>query len=65
MPPLPKKRTSRARQGERRSHLHIATVALVECPHCHKPRQPHRVCPNCGYYKGIEVVPPKTGKASS
>ena len=23
------------------------------------PKQPHRVCPNCGYYDGEEIVPPR------
>ena len=64
MPPLPKKKTSRARQGERRSHLHMALIAMVECPHCHKPRQPHRACPNCGYYKGMEIGPVRPTKSS-
>ena len=29
---------------------------LVECPHCHKLMQQHRVCPSCGYYDGTEVI---------
>ena len=31
---------------------------LNECPQCHKPRRPHRVCPSCGFYAGREVVSP-------
>ena len=27
-----------------------------ECPNCHEAKMPHRVCPQCGYYKGREVV---------
>ncbi|MBR5488075.1 MAG: 50S ribosomal protein L32, partial [Firmicutes bacterium] len=23
---------------------------------CHEPKLPHRVCPNCNYYDGKEVV---------
>jgi large subunit ribosomal protein L32 len=30
--------------------------ALSLCPKCHEPKLPHRVCPNCGYYDGKEVV---------
>jgi large subunit ribosomal protein L32 len=30
--------------------------ALSQCPQCHAPKAPHRVCPACGYYKGKEVV---------
>ncbi len=53
---LPKQRVSKARQGERRSHLHLKPLQLVECTHCHKPKRPHHVCPACGTYEGLEVV---------
>ena len=56
MPPLPKKKTPRSKKGKKRSHLRIKAPALTECPHCHAPRQPHHVCPECGYYKGREAV---------
>ena len=26
------------------------------CPDCGAPRQPHRVCPNCGKYRGRVIV---------
>jgi len=29
---------------------------LSPCPRCRQPRIPHRVCPNCGYYHGREVL---------
>ena len=56
MPPLPKRRTSHARQGERRQHLGIKTPVLVPCPQCREPRLQHRACPNCGSYKGRTVL---------
>ncbi len=59
---LPKRKISKARQGERRSHLHLDPIQLVECPQCHKPMMPHRVCPACGYYNGVEVVKVKAPK---
>ena len=59
MPPLPKRRTSRARQGERRSHLHVSAPHLVECPRCGQMRPSHQVCPHCGTYKGEEVIKTK------
>ena len=30
-------------------------VGLSECPHCHEPKPPHRVCTNCGYYRGRQA----------
>ena len=53
---VPKRRVSHARQGERRAHLAIQAPALEECPHCHEPKLPHRVCPTCGYYKGRQAI---------
>ena len=28
----------------------------AECPQCHQPKIPHRVCGNCGYYAGRQAV---------
>ena len=52
----PKKRLTSTRSGKRRSHLAIKTKTLSECPKCKDPLIPHRVCPNCGYYKGKDVL---------
>lgn len=59
---LPKKKTSKSRQGKRRSHQGLASPAMDACPHCHSPKLSHRVCPNCGWYgdrEAIEVKPSK------
>lgn len=53
---VPKRKVSHARQGERRSHLALEVPKLIDCPHCHQPKLPHRVCPTCGYYKGRLAV---------
>jgi large subunit ribosomal protein L32 len=53
---LPKRKHSKARTAERRSHLHLTTPNLTVCPQCNTPRLPHRACPHCGYYKGMQVV---------
>jgi len=37
-------------------HLFAKAPILVRCPKCGKPVLPHTVCPNCGYYKGMEVI---------
>ena len=34
----------------------------MECPHCHELTEAHRVCKNCGYYDGKEVVAQKEAK---
>jgi len=56
MAPLPKKKTPTSKRGKRRSQQRMRAPGLSECPHCHAARMPHRVCPECGYYKGREAV---------
>jgi large subunit ribosomal protein L32 len=66
MPPLPKKKHPKSRQGKRRSHLSLDLPATIVCPNCRNPRLAHHACPVCGYYKGREAVPPggaSTGEA--
>lgn len=53
---VPKRRTSHARQGNRRSHHRVTPVQIHYCKNCSYPGLPHRVCPNCGQYQGREVV---------
>lgn len=54
--PVPKKRTSKSRQGMRRAHHALRAPSISECPQCHEFKQPHHVCPRCGFYKGKEIV---------
>ena len=53
---VPKKRLPKGRRNKRRMHLYLKASALTKCPKCGKPVLPHRVCFNCGYYKGMEVI---------
>jgi len=52
----PKRRHSKARRDKRRAHDALTPPSLSVCPNCSEPKQPHRVCPHCGFYKGKEVV---------
>lgn len=58
---VPKKRTSRTRRDKRRANHTAATPRLNDCPRCHSPRLPHRVCPTCGTYSGREVIRHEVG----
>jgi large subunit ribosomal protein L32 len=49
---LPKRKTSKSKSRKRRTHYKISPPALSMCPNCNELKAPHRVCPNCGYYKG-------------
>ena len=40
----------------RRSHDHLKVKGVTECPSCHQPILPHRVCMFCGKYKNREVI---------
>jgi large subunit ribosomal protein L32 len=60
----PKKRTSRSRRNQRRSHDRAQFGQIVLCSHCRRPHLSHHVCPNCGYYAGREVVPVKVKRAA-
>jgi large subunit ribosomal protein L32 len=53
--PNPKRRHSKTRTAKRRTHDTLKAAGYGECPHCHEPKLPHRVCSNCGYYKGRQV----------
>lgn len=58
---VPKRKVSKARRDKRRSSVwKLNTPGMVECPNCHELTAPHKVCANCGYYDGKEVL--KDGK---
>ncbi len=54
--PVPKQHKTRAKRDSRRSQQKLRGIATVECPQCHAPKLPHRICPSCGYYDGKEVI---------
>ncbi|MBJ28005.1 MAG: 50S ribosomal protein L32 [Chloroflexi bacterium] len=56
MPPLPKRKRSKASSRSHRASGPPAQPNIVECPHCHKPMRTHRVCPSCGFYRGRNVL---------
>jgi large subunit ribosomal protein L32 len=58
---VPKRRHSSTRGKKRRTGWKLKRPTLHTCSHCSSPKQPHRVCSNCGYYDGEEIVPPREG----
>ena len=62
MVPQPKRKTSSGRRDRRRSQDTLEGINLVACSNCGEMRMPHRVCPNCGHYKGREVIEVKKEK---
>ena len=57
---VPKQRQNSARKGRRRAgqlnKTHNTNIQTVKCSNCDAKIAPHRVCPECGHYKGKEVV---------
>lgn len=53
---VPKKKQSHTRTATRRAQHRISTPTVNECPRCHSPRRPHRICPVCGTYAGREIL---------
>jgi len=54
--PVPKQKRSRKRRGDKRKNLALKARSFVICSHCAAQALPHRVCPECGYYKGRKVI---------
>ena len=54
---VPKRRTSASKRDMRRTpKMRKSMPGLSICSQCHEPKLPHRVCPNCNYYDGKEIV---------
>ena len=61
--PNPKKKHTRSRRDKRRSqNSKLEIKQLSACPNCGELRQPHRVCPSCGFYDGKLEVAKKSEK---
>ena len=59
----PFRRISKTKKRMRRSHQALTAPTMVTCPNCGELTLAHRVCRNCGYYKGKEVVAVKEEKS--
>jgi large subunit ribosomal protein L32 len=53
---LPKNKVSRHRRGNRRRHQVLQVPTLVTCPKCNSLMRAHRVCKECGTYRGRQVI---------
>nr|WP_316624901.1 50S ribosomal protein L32 [uncultured Ruminococcus sp.] len=54
---VPARKHSHARKMKRRSNVwKLQAPALSVCPECGEYKAPHKVCLNCGMYKGRQVI---------
>ncbi|MDR0604001.1 MAG: 50S ribosomal protein L32 [Bacteroidales bacterium] len=54
--PNPKRRHSATRRDKRRTHDKAIVPQLTKCSNCGTAVIYHRVCPDCGYYRGELAV---------
>ena len=52
----PKHRVSKQRRDKRRTHDVAPVPTLSTCPNCGTAVIYHRVCPECGYYRGRQII---------
>ncbi|MFO7827070.1 MAG: 50S ribosomal protein L32 [Bacteroidales bacterium] len=52
----PKRKTSKQRRDKRRTHYKATAPTVASCSNCGATHLYHRVCPECGYYKGQLAV---------
>ena len=53
---LPKRKISKSKRDQRRTHKKIEALNVANCPECGEAVLPHHACPNCGSYKGRKAV---------
>lgn len=52
----PKSRISKARKRKRRTHYKSEAKTTVVCNNCGANHLMHRVCNECGYYRGKQAI---------
>jgi len=55
----PKRKISKQRRDKRRTHYKATTSTLAACSNCGASHLYHRVCPECGHYRGQLVIEKK------
>ncbi|HRY32545.1 MAG TPA: 50S ribosomal protein L32 [Bacteroidales bacterium] len=54
--PHPKRKHSVTRSKKRRTHYKAELPALSTCSNCGAAVEYHKVCPECGYYRGKQAI---------
>jgi len=56
----PKRKISKTRRDKRRTHFKATPATFMLCQNCGASVPYHRVCPECGYYKGKPAIEKET-----
>lgn len=59
---VPFRRVSKTRKRMRRTHYKLEENQTTKCSNCGAVLRPHRVCMECGFYKGKLVLDKKEAK---
>lgn len=59
---VPKRKKSKSKKRMRQRSHSREVIATRPCPQCGAPAQPHRVCTECGYYAGRQVLTVDAGE---
>jgi large subunit ribosomal protein L32 len=62
---VPKKKTSKSKRDQRRSHHALKSVNIVVDPTTGELKRSHHISLKDGYYNGRQVIIPKIKNASS
>ena len=56
--PVPKHKTAKTKSRMRKAngYLKMDAPVLSVCPNCGSKKLPHRVCDDCGFYKGKQIL---------
>ncbi len=53
---VPARKVSKTSQRTRRAHMALTAKQTTKCPNCGAIIKSHRVCKECGSYKGEKVI---------
>ncbi len=53
---VPKRKHSKSRTKKRQAKYKAASKKVISCSNCGAPTLPHRICDECGHYRGQLVI---------
>ncbi|MCF7800110.1 50S ribosomal protein L32 [Candidatus Babeliales bacterium] len=63
--PVPKRKVSKSRRDIRSANKGVKVKSIAVCQTCQAAVLPHKVCKECGHYKGVKVLRTKTDRLYS